>query len=44
MGNKICTKCKQSKTFPCFGFTEHKKKKGGKAGSYRKDICLSCSK
>jgi len=42
MGNKICTKCKKSKTFPEFQFTGKKKHKSGKPGSYRTDICLRC--
>lgn len=44
MGNKICNKCKESKTYPCFRFTGKKKNKSGKPGAYRTDICLSCEK
>ena len=42
MGKKTCKKCNKEKTFGEFRFTGKKKKKSGKAGTYRLDTCLLC--
>jgi hypothetical protein len=44
MGNKICTKCGKSKTYPEFRFVGKGKGKKRRPGSARSDICLSCEK
>jgi hypothetical protein len=43
--NKIkCFKCGEFKTFPNFRFIGKGKGKKGVAGTYRKDVCLTCEK